>query len=180
VLRNDLITEDEMTTDSVFTVIVASYVSSEDAREDLSRLRDRYWDSPLSAYDAALLVTDAWGQVRVEAHTSQEDILIGPLHDAFTKLFGGPFVGGVAPPLPNDRRLPHKELLRIGDAMGPSSVKTVASMLGQGQVNLSEAFPRANAVEMTSIESTQENLEELASAISEAVRSRGKESSRNA
>jgi hypothetical protein len=169
-----------MTSKQVFEVIVASYVSSEDAREDLSRLRDRYWDSPLSAYDAALIVTDAWGQVRVEAHTSQEDVLIGPLHDAFTVLFGGPFMGGVAPPLPKDRRLPHKELLRIGDAMGPSSVRTVALTLGQEQLDLAVVFPRAEAVDMTSIESTRENLEELASAIAEVVRSRGNESSRNA
>jgi hypothetical protein len=171
-----------MTTNAVFSVIVASYVSSEDARADLSALDDLYWSRPLSDYDAALIVTDAWGQVRVEAHKSRSaaDLDVGPIHDAFTVLFGGPFVGGVAPPSPNDRRLPHRELVKIGDAMGPSSVRIIVLVLGQQQLNLSEVFPRADAVELTSIESSRDNLEELASSIAKAVRSRGKESSRNA
>jgi hypothetical protein len=168
-----------MTTNSVFSAIVASYVSSEEARADLSGLDDLYWTSPLSAFDAALIVTDAWGQVRVEAHESQESELIGPLNDAFTVLFGGPFMGGVAPPLPKDKRLPHKELLRIGDAMGPSSVKTVALMLGEQQMNLQEIFPRAEAVQMASVASSKEKLEDLASAVVETVRSLRKESSRH-
>jgi hypothetical protein len=49
-----------MTTNSVFSVIVASYVSSEDARADLSGLDDLYWSRPLSDYDAAVIITDAW------------------------------------------------------------------------------------------------------------------------
>ena len=168
-----------MTSKQVFEVTVASYTSSEDARADLSRLKDVYWTSRLSAYDAALIVTDAWGQVRVEAHTSQEEVLMGPLNDAFTVLFGGPFVGGAAPPLPGDRRIPHKELLRIGDAMGPSSVRTIALMLGQEQLDPTEVFPRADAVEMTSVESTAEDLSALATVITDVMRSSRKKSSGN-
>jgi hypothetical protein len=166
-----------MTSKQVFEVIVGSYASSEDARADLSRLKDVYWSTPLSAYDAALLVTDAWGQVRVEAHISQEEVLMGPPHDAFTVLFGGPFVGGAAPPLPGDRRIPHKELLSIGDAMGPSSVRTIALMLGQEQLEPTEVFPLADAVEMASVESTAENLSALATVITDVMRSPRRESS---
>jgi hypothetical protein len=169
-----------MTTNAVFSLVVASYVSSEDARPDLSGLDDLYWTRPLSDYDAALIVTDAWGQVRVEAHTSRSsaDLDVGPIHDAFTVLFGGPFVGGVAPPRPNDRRLSHRELLNIGDAMGPSSVRTIALVLGEQQLDLAEVLPRATAVEIMSIESTGEDMEKLVSSIAKAVRSELKESSR--
>jgi hypothetical protein len=168
-----------MTTNSVFSVVVASYISSEEARADLSGLDDLFWTSPLSAFDAALIVTDAWGQVRVEAHKSQDDALIGPLNNAFTTLFGGPFIVGVAPPPPRDQRLPHSELMRIGDAMGPSSVKTVALTLGEHEMNLQEVFPRAEAVQIASVESSKEKLEDLASAVVETVRSLRKESSRH-
>jgi hypothetical protein len=167
-----------MTTTSAFAVVVGSYLSTEDARVDLSHLDDLFYESRLSAYDAALIVTDAWGQVRVEAHTSSSDLLVGPVHDAFTVLFGGPFVAGTAP-LPNDRRLPHKELLAIGDAMGPSSVRTIALVLGQQQLDLAEVFQRADTVEMASVESTDENLQVLASLITDVMRKWRKDSSRN-
>ena len=171
-----------MTTNSVFTVVVGSYVSSEDAMSDLKGLDDVYYVRPFSAYDAALIVTDAWGQVRVEAHISRQDsdLLIGPLHDAFTVLLGGPFVGGTAPPPPNDRRLPHKVLLEIGDAMGPSAVRTIALVLGQERPDLTEVFHHADTVEMASVESTAENLQGLASVIADLMRKYRKESSRNA
>lgn len=168
-----------MTTNSVFSVIVASYISSEEARADLSGLDDLFWTSPLSAFDAALIVTDAWGQVRVDSHKSQDDALIGPLNDAFTKLFGGPFIGGVAPPLPKDPRVPHNELMRIGDAMGPSSVKSIALTLGEHEMNRQEIFPRAEAVRMESVESSTEKLEDLASTVVETIRSLRKESSQH-
>jgi hypothetical protein len=168
--------EVDMTRNSVFSVVVASYVSSEDARADLTGLDDLYWTRPLSHYDAALIITDAWAQVRVEAHTSRSsaDLDVGPIHDAFTVLFGGPFVGGVAPPKPNDRRLSHKELLNIGDAMGPSAVKIIALILGEQQLDLAEVLPRADSVELTSSESTGEDLDEMASTIAGAVRSQVK------
>jgi hypothetical protein len=53
-------------------------------------------------------------------------------------------------------------------------------MLGDKPLKLDEVFPRAEAVQITSLESSREKLEELASAITEAVRELRKGSSRNA
>jgi hypothetical protein len=61
--------------------------------------------------------------------------------------------------------------------MGPSSVRTIALMLGQEQLEPTEVFPLADAVEMASVESTADNLSALATVITDVMRSPRRESS---
>jgi hypothetical protein len=52
-------------------------------------------------------------------------------------------------------------------------VKIIALILGEQQLDLAEVLPRADSVELTSIESI-EDLDEMASTIAGAVRSQVK------
>ncbi len=156
-------------------VVVAAYLSSTDAQADVSRLDDSYWQGVIAAYEACLVATDAWAQVSVAAHTSRrpDDLAEGPIHNAFTVLFGGPFVTGKAPPLPADHRLTHEELVRIGGAMGPASVGVVVLVQAEDHHRLTDVFVHADWVALEPADSTEESASGLASIITALMQRRG-------
>jgi hypothetical protein len=173
--------EDRMAEERELGVIVASYVSSVDAKADLSGLDNVFWDGKLASYDAALLATDAWSQATISSHASRTsgDLDIGPVHDAFTVLFGGPFMSGGAVPLPADHRLRRDELLRLGNMLGPDSVIAIALVMvpdyrvdgrqiGYREAGITDVFARSDWVAAQSVDSKADHSQ-LASVIADLL-----------
>ena len=152
-------------------IIVAAYVSSEEAMADFGGLEDFFWQLTLGSYDAVLLVTDAWNQVRVAARSSRTagDLSIGPLHDGFTLLFGGPFLAGDAPIPPPDRRLSRSALLALGDALRAGSVVVIAVIATAEPAKLVGIFKRAVSVKSQTMP-WQEELPDFRPVISELLK----------
>jgi hypothetical protein len=162
------------------TVIAASYLSSEEAASDLLALDDSYWRSEVEAYDAVIVVADAWNQVRVTSHTGRDadDVFLGTLHDAITDLFGGPFVGGKAPPLPADHRLPQVALLGLADVLPAGSVRAVVVAQVRRAEEFAEMFPHADWIATQMVDWTEENPPDLAPVVAEVMRQGAQSSTR--
>jgi hypothetical protein len=154
------------------TVIAASYLLREEAASDLSALDDSYWRAEVEAYDAAIVLADAWNQVRVASHTGRDagGVFLGSLHDAVTGLFGGPFVGGKAPPLPPDHRLPEVALLGLADVLPAGSVRAVVVAQVRKADEFAEMFPHADWIAAQVVEWTEENPPDLAPIVAELMR----------
>ncbi len=161
-----------MATQMDVIVIVASYITSEDAAVDLSALDDSYWQANLWAYDAAIVVTDAWNQLHLASRTGRSagDVLVGPLHNAFTALFGGPFVAGKAPTLPVDRRLPEAALRPLVEGLPADSVRTLVVAQGLREADLEPVFTHSEWLETETVESTGKSPQDLTRVIANMMR----------
>jgi hypothetical protein len=154
------------------TVIVASYLSSEEAASDLSALDDSYWRAVVETYDAVIVVTDAWNQVRVASRTGRDagGIFLGSLHDALTDLFGGPFVGGKAPRLPADKRLTEVALLGLADVLPAGSVRAVVVTQIRKADEFAQMFPHADWIATQEVEWMEEDPPDLAPIVAQVMR----------
>jgi hypothetical protein len=161
-----------MSTHLDLTVIAASYLSSEEAALDLSALDDSYWRAELEAYDSVVVVSDAWNQVRVASRTGRDagGVVLGPLHNAINDIFGGPFVGGKAPPLPADHRLKEGALLGLADALPAGSVRAIVVALTRRADEFAEMLPRADWIATQMVEWREENPPDLAPMVGDLLR----------
>jgi hypothetical protein len=162
-----------MTANPPVTVTVASYVSSEDADTDLRNLDDLYWNTTVHAYDAAVVVTDAWNQLRVGARSGRwaGDVSVGPLQHAFTAIFGGPFMAGKPPAPPPDHRFSESELRKVGLVLSANSVLIVAIGQTDEPERAGVAFPRAEWVQWQTIEMEDDHPQaELSPIVTDLIR----------
>jgi hypothetical protein len=148
-----------------------------DAKNDLEALEALYINGAVGAYDAAMVINGAWGNAQLSARTSRisADILDGPLHNVFTRVFGGPFVGGDAPkPLANiDRRLPRETVVRFGDAFPAASVVLIVVALASDPEALASAFSRAESVDSENVAWAEDNTSRLSEIIQSILQGRG-------
>jgi hypothetical protein len=162
-----------MTIQASLTVVVASYVSRVDAKSDLEAIDGLYFSGAVGAYDAALVINGAWGNAQLGARTSRSsaDFFDGPLHGTFTRLFGGPFVGGDAPaPLPDiDHRLPRATVVRFGDAFPAASVVLIMVALTHSDA-LAKALSHTEWVASEDVSWTEENTSRLADILHDVLR----------
>jgi hypothetical protein len=170
-----------MTTQSAFAVRIASYVSSIDAKSDLEAIDALHFDGVVTAYDAALVVNGAWGEAKLASRTSRSsgDFLDGPLHGAFTRLFGGPFMGGDAPPGPIadiDRRLPQETVVRLGDRFPAASVVLVIVALAPDSESITRALSHAEWVASESVAPSDASASRLSDILENVLRRRAVES----
>jgi len=158
-------------------VVVARYPLTNDAIADMGAVDIAYTEDPVSAYDAAVITTDAWAQVHTQARQSATAMNLPetPLVKAFTTLFGGPFVAGVAPSIVSgDKRIPHAALDQIGRELPADAVALFVVAQAKRAHAIESLFSRSEGVAVRAVEPQTMNAEEFPSVLSELMHEAGR------
>jgi hypothetical protein len=155
-------------------VIVGSYVSSIDAKSDLEAFDALFVEDTVAAYDAAMVVNSAWGSATLGSRISRSsaDFLDGPLHNAFTSLFGGPFMSGDAPIPEVDRRLPQETVRRLGDTFPAGSVVLIVVALARDSQALTRVLTHADWVNSQRLEGSEASQARLSEVLKNVLQRR--------
>jgi hypothetical protein len=137
-------------------LIVARYEFKEDAKADLESAARCFVDKAVNVYDAALLMSDAWGQVQIQDWEVRLPAGVpSVIRRARADLVGQPLAARHDPGF--DLRaaagsLSWRDLEGVGLAMGPvSSVLVVAAQTGESEA-FASCFARASRIARRQVE----------------------------
>jgi hypothetical protein len=121
-----------------------------------------------------MVINSAWGSAKIGSRVgrSSADFLDGPLHNAFTSLFGGPFMSGDAPIPDVDRRLPQETVRRLGDTFPAGSVVLVAVGLVRDSEALGRVLTHADWVNSQRLEGSEASQSRLSEVLKDLLQRR--------